>query len=232
MLIGSGLLATAFSATFLHREDVCIYAAGVSNSSCLDKNEFERERVRLHEALTDWDSDRLFVYFGTCSVADPDAKHTPYVLHKLAMEHLVSAHANHLVVRLPQVAGRTPNPHTLLNYLQARIARSEAFQLWMLARRNIIDGDEVVAISTQLVERKSNQNLVINVANITNYSMLEIVQAMERSVGKRAIYQSLERGSGYEIDTSSILPILPSAGVNFGPGYLQRVADKYYGKAH
>ncbi|MGC2166995.1 MAG: NAD-dependent epimerase/dehydratase family protein [Gallionella sp.] len=232
MLIGSGLLATAFAATFSHREDVCVYAAGVSNSSCLDRSEFEREKARLHEALKNWDADRLFVYFGTCSVADPDAKHTPYVQHKLAMERLVSAHPNHLVVRLPQVAGRTPNPHTLLNFLHARISRSEAFQLWMLARRNIIDVDDVVALSSQLVESNGSHNVVINVANTTNYSMLEIVQAMERSVGKSAIYQSLERGSGYEIDTSTILPILQSAGVAFGPGYLQRVADTYYGKAY
>ena len=43
MLIGSGMLARAFSGAFLQREDVCIYAAGVSNSSCTDAHEFARE---------------------------------------------------------------------------------------------------------------------------------------------------------------------------------------------
>lgn len=232
MLIGSGLLATAFAATFLHREDVCIYAAGVSNSSCTDQQEFDRERARLGESLKTWQPDGLFVYFGTCSVADPDAKHTPYVLHKLAMEQLVSARSNYLIVRLPQVAGRTPNPHTLLNFLHARISRSEAFPLWTLARRNVIDVDDVVSISTRLVDSESSRNVVVNVANISNYAMLEIVQALERSVGKPAIYQKVERGSGYEIDTSYIMPVLPSAGVDFDRDYLQRVTDKYYGKAH
>jgi len=51
MLIGSGLLVHAFSRAFLQREDVCIYAAGVSNSSCTDTHEFARECQRLGDAL-------------------------------------------------------------------------------------------------------------------------------------------------------------------------------------
>jgi nucleoside-diphosphate-sugar epimerase len=232
MLIGSGLLATAFAKTFSHRDDVCIYAAGVSNSSCVERSEFDRERVRLGEALKRWRPAQLFVYFGTCSVGDPDAKGTQYVLHKLAMEELVAAHQNHLILRLPQVAGRTPNPHTLLNYLHAHISRSEAFQLWLKARRNIIDVDDVVAISRKLFESNSRQSNVFNVANTVSYSMPEIVNAMERTVGKPAIYKPVERGTGYDIDTSAIVPILPLAQVEFGPDYLQRVVNKYYRPAH
>ena len=143
MIIGSGLLAHAFSSAFLQREDVCIYAAGVSNSSCTDAHEFARERQRLEDALRQAMHVDTFVYFGTCSVADPDSQNTPYVQHKLAMERLVQAHPQGLILRLPQVAGKTSNPHTLLNYLYARISRSEKFDLWSRAKRNIIDVAEV-----------------------------------------------------------------------------------------
>lgn len=110
------------------------------------------------------------------------------------MEALVTHHPRHLILRLPQVAGRTPNPHTLLNYLYARISRGESFRLWRNARCNIIDVDDVAAI------------------------------------GKHAIYESTERGSGYPIDTRAISHLLEDAGVTFGPDYLERVLDKYYGK--
>ena len=93
----------------------------------------------------------VFVYFGTCSVADPEVRHTAYVQHKLAMEQMVSAHSRNLILRLPQVAGKTPNPHTLLNFLYGRIARSESFNLWSKARRNIIDVADVTAIAEQLI---------------------------------------------------------------------------------
>lgn len=231
MLIGSGLLAQAFAPTFSRRDDVCIYAAGVSNSSCADPREFMRERQRLVDALQQARHVDAFVYFGTCSVADPEASDMPYVRHKLAMERLVAAHPRHMILRLPQVSGKTPNPHTLLNYLYARISRSEAFCLWHNARRNIIDIDDVVAIAGLLIADSAMRNITLNIANPVNYPMADIVRAMEKAVGKRALYETLERGSGYPVDIRAIRPILDAAGVKFGSGYLERVIGKYYGKS-
>jgi len=231
MIIGSGLIAHAFRASYAHCDTVCIYAAGVSNSSCSDVHEFARERLRLAAAL---DQARLldaFVYFGTCSVGDPEAQHTPYVQHKLAMEQLAATHPRYLILRLPQVAGITPNPHTLLNYLYAHIARSEAFQLWRKAKRNIIDVDDVAAIASQLIADPAARRLTINIANSHSDTMHDIVAAMERVVGKPAIYESLDRGSEYAIDTRAILPLLDKAVVKFGGDYLERIIGKYYAKA-
>lgn len=231
MLIGSGLLAQAFAPAFAQREDVCIYAAGVSNSSCVDAHEFERERKRLAEVMRLAARADAFVYFGTCSVADPEARDTPYVRHKLAMEQLVAGHPRHLILRLPQVAGRTPNPHTLLNYLYARISRSESFCLWRNARRNIIDIDDVVDIADRLIADPGMRNVTLNIANTASYGMADIVSAMEKVVGKHAVCEVAERGSGYPIDVRAILPVLNAVGVKFGEGYLERVIGKYYGRA-
>ena len=231
MIIGSGLIAHAFRTAYAHSETVCIYAAGVSNSGCSDAHEFVRERQRLTAALQQARHADCFVYFGTCSVADPEAQHTPYVQHKLAMEQLAATHPRYLILRLPQVAGRTPNPHTLLNFLYAHIARSEAFQLWNKARRNIIDVDDVAAIANLLIEDTSARNITVNIANPVSYAMADIVGAMERVVGKRAIYDLVERGSEYTIDTSAIRSALDKANVQFGDGYLETVIGKYYAKA-
>ena len=230
MLIGSGLLASVFSDAFSQRDDVCIYAAGVSNSGCIDSHEFAREQERLTAALRETMRFDVFVYFGTCSVADPEAQNTLYVQHKLAMERLVRAHPRYLILRLPQVAGRTPNPHTLLNYLYARISRSESFSLWIKAKRNIIDVDDVAAIARRLIADGSVRNTTLNIANVVNYPMTDIVRAMERVIGKRAVYDIVERGSEYDVDTSAIFPMLKNAGVDFGKDYLERVIEKYYAK--
>ncbi|MFC7300109.1 NAD-dependent epimerase/dehydratase family protein [Herminiimonas aquatilis] len=228
VIIGSGLLAQAFSDAFPSREDLCIYAAGVSNSGCTDSNEFIRERHRLADALQQAMDVDAFVYFGTCSVADPDALNTPYVQHKLAMEQMVAVHPRNLILRLPQVAGKTPNPHTLLNFLYARIFRSEAFDLWYSAKRNIIDVVDVALIAQQLVANNSMRNRALNVANVISYSMADIVRAMESVIGKPAIYNVVERGSEYQIDTSIIIPILGNAGVDFDHNYLEKIVEKYY----
>jgi nucleoside-diphosphate-sugar epimerase len=231
MIIGSGLLARTFAPEYSHRDDVCIYAAGVSNSNCKDAHEFERERQRLLAALKQAGRDTTFVYFGTCSVADPEACDTPYVQHKLAMEHLVSKHPRYLILRLPQVAGKTPNPHTLLNYLYARISRSESFNLWRNARRNIIDVDDVFAIARELLNDDKMRNVAVNIANPVSYSMPDIIQAVEYAVGKTAIYEIAERGSGYPINIDVIRPILDRIAVRFDEGYLKRLSRKYYGNA-
>jgi nucleoside-diphosphate-sugar epimerase len=224
------LLARAFSPLFANDADVCIFAAGVSNSSCTDKQEFAREQQRLTEAITKAKHIGVFVYFGTCSVADPEALNTHYVQHKLAMEQLVSLYPRHLIIRLPQLAGRTPNPHTLLNYLYARISRSEAFSLWNNAKRNVIDVDDAVSIAYELVTDDTVRNTTMNIANPANYSMNNIVNAMERAVGKHAIYRLVERGSEYFIDTSATYLAKEKAGVKFGESYLQQVVGKYYEK--
>lgn len=232
MIIGSGLLAQAFTPAFSLRADVCIYAAGVSNSSCTAPHEFARERERLLKALDTTHDVHAFVYFSTCSIADPEAKTSPYVQHKIAMEQLVTAHPRYLILRLPQVAGKTPNPHTLLNYLHAHISRSEEFQLWQNAYRNIIDVDDVAAITTHLIADPAMRSMTLNIASPDCYPMTAIVHAMEKAVGKHAIYESIERGSHYPINIPEMLPILDAAGVKFGPDYLDRVIGKYYGKSH
>lgn len=230
VIIGSGLMAKSFPHAFLQREDLCIYAAGVSNSSCTDAREFARERQRLADAMQQAMHVDAFVYFGTCSVADPESRNTPYVQHKLAMEKIVRTHSKNLILRLPQVAGKTPNPHTLLNFLYARISRSESFSLWSKAKRNIIDVTDASSIAQQFIADSSLRNTTLNIANVLNYPMAHIVSAMEHVIGKRAIYDVVERGSEYLIDISAILPVLEKAGVEFGNGYLEKVINRYYEK--
>jgi nucleoside-diphosphate-sugar epimerase len=229
LIIGSGLLARSFEKFQHSLPGVCIYAAGVSNSSCADANEFLREEKRLSKALAEVPLEYTFTYFGTCSIGDPDAQKTEYVQHKLAMEKMVAGRASYLICRLPQVAGKTPNPNTLLNYLYAKISRSEAFSLWSKARRNIIDVDDVADIVYQALVDREFRNTILNIANPVCHSMFDIVKAMERVVGKSAIYYATERGTSYTIDTQRIQGIAEKKGIDFGDNYLDRVLDKYYG---
>ena len=86
MIIGSGLLARAFSPHFANCVRSCVYAAGVSNSRCSDQREFNREHDRLVEAMAQYNSADLFLYFGTCIANGPLKSASPYVQHKIKME--------------------------------------------------------------------------------------------------------------------------------------------------
>jgi nucleoside-diphosphate-sugar epimerase len=230
MIIGSGLIAKAFAPYFAASPSIWIHAAGVSNSGCSDPREFERDRLRLVDALQAGANADAFVYFSTCSIMDPNASNSAYVRHKIEMERLVSEHPNFIVVRLPQVAGKTPNPHTLLNYLYAKVARSERFVIWKNATRNIIDIDDVACIIARLLKDNKSRRITINVASPVSYPIASIVAVMEKAVGKRALTEEVDDGAAYEIDTSQIRPIIDELGLSFDSIYLTRVIEKYYGK--
>jgi len=230
MIIGTGLIARAFIPHLQALAGACVYAAGVSNSSCTDSREFERERERLGAALASASPSGLFLYFSTCSVDDPAARETAYVRHKVAMEDLVRQHGRYLVVRLPQLAGSTPNPHTLLNHLYARIVRSERFAVWRGATRNIIDVDDAARIVTDLVVSENASGETVNVANSRSYGILEIVGTMERVLGQQAIFDIIDRGGSYAIDIDRIHAALHRCGIAFPDDYLHRVIRKYYGR--
>jgi nucleoside-diphosphate-sugar epimerase len=228
MIVGSGLIARTFAVHASALDRVCLYAAGVSNSSCSDESEFERDRLRLQTTLARVDPAMLFAYFSTCSVEDPWSCDSPYIRHKVQLEELVRGRERHVVVRLPQVAGKTPNPHTLLNYLYSRIARSERFELWRNASRNIIDMDDVAAIVVDLIKHENVGGETVNVANSRNSTVLEIVAAMEATIHRCAIYSNLDKGSAYAIDTRRITDAVRRQGVIFDTSYLMRTLGKYY----
>lgn len=231
MIVGSGLLARAFNPYFGAVPELCVYAAGVSNSTCYDEREFARERNRLKAAMAQYESAELFLYFGTCSANGSLGRASPYVQHKIQMEQIVSAHRHHLILRLPQLAGQTQNPHTLLNYLFSRVSRSERFPIWKNARRNIIDVDDVARIGASLILGEGARGECMDVANFSDTAMPDVVEMMAKVVGKNTICDYLDCGDVHPIDTQRIRAVVERCGIVFGTDYLERVIKKYYGKA-
>jgi nucleoside-diphosphate-sugar epimerase len=144
------------------------------------------------------------------------------------MESLVRAHAPFLIIRLPQVAGRTPNPHTLLNHLHARIRRSERFDLWHRASRNVINVDDVASLAVDLLLHERARSETINIANPNNSTMTEIVRTLEHITQRRAICNLLDRGGEYMIDTSRIEASIQRCKIRFDETYLLRTLTKFY----
>ncbi len=227
-ILGDGMLATAFSKGLVRNRSVIVYASGVSRSDCVEADHFERERTLLINTLAQATDDRPFLYFGTCSVYDPDVCDRPYVRHKQAMEALVLSHPVGLVVRLPQVAGPNAPPNTLLASLVARIRTGQEVQVWEHAARNIVDVDDVVRIVDAWLSLPLPACRVLNVANPKSISVMEIVGTIESALGLKAKVVRISKGAAYHIDTQPMLAAAALAQVAFGPDYLHRVVRKYF----
>jgi nucleoside-diphosphate-sugar epimerase len=228
VIVGRGLIARAFEAAFGDDAGVVIFASGCSNSDETSAAAFAREEALLRETLAATSSH--VVYFSTCSVVDPERNATPYVRHKLAMERLASQGASFSVFRLPQVAGHTDNPHTLMSFLHSRIAGGATFAVWRNAWRNIIDVEDMAAIATEMIRDPGCRRRVLNIASPSAVRVPELVRTYERVLGVAARVEEIDRGSHYDVDIAECSAVAGRLGIEFGPDYVERVVRKYYGR--
>lgn len=226
VIIGRGLLARAFEPYFVGDPRVVIFASGVSNSLENRSSEFAREHSLLHHHLSD-DAKRI-VYFGSCGVTALEHELTPYMRHKQSMESLVLSRPGGLVLRLPQVVGRTRNIHTLTNFLYDRISSGEHFTVWAHAERNLVDIDDVAAIGAALATEANIHPSTIAIAAEQSSLTPEIVKIFEAVLEKTANYSIVEKGTAMTIDTTQTKEVSARLGINLGDGYIARVIAKYY----
>ena len=221
MVIGNGLLARRFE-SYQADESVLIFASGVSNSKTKNLEAYAREVALLEKCIQEH-PDKTLVYFSTCSIYDPDEKHSRYVQHKLAIEKTIQTTAAHYYIfRVSNVAGRSTNPNTLLNYFFYHIRNGINFDLWTTACRNIIDIDDVFFIASRLLKDKSASGRPINIASPFNYPVREIVSAIEAFLNTKSNYVEVNKGSCFDISLPDIETILKDSPAIFDSNYLSR----------
>jgi len=229
MIVGRGLIASAFAKRFTPEEGVTIFASGVSNSSETCVAAFARESECLKQSIAQ--SPGIFVYFSTCSIGDHERQNSPYVQHKILMEKIVAQSPQFIIFRLPQVVGRTSNPYTLTNYIHEQIISDSQFQVWKHAWRNIIDVDDIVSIAEHMIREPHSAyiNQIINIACPSSISILALVKTFESLMSKRARYSLIEQGDRYDIKVERAVEVANKLGIAFGADYVEKVIEKYYG---
>ncbi len=230
MIIGNGLIARAFKNQYGHSKDVLIFASGVSNSISPLESDFVREKNLLLSVLNlSLYANFTIVYFSTCSIPSIGfSEISPYVKHKIEMEALVSKFQKYLIIRLPQIAGFSKNPHTLLNYLFNHISTSSRFEAWPKAMRNIIDISDVLKITKFIIDNKLVVNSFINVVNTHNHTVHEIIKCFEDITKKKALYFEKNQFSKTIVNTESLNQYLDELNITFDNNYLPNVLCKYY----
>ena len=200
MIIGNGILANAIR--FYDREDVIFFASGVSNS--LEKNpaEFERE-ISLLKSVMNQHPDKKLIYFSTCSIYDASKTASPYVMHKLTIEKIIEEqHSNFIIFMVGNAVGRGGNPNTLINFLKSSILSENKLTIHNNARRILIGTDDIASFVGKYINDFNHE--IINLAYPYQYSLPEILSALEDHLGKKANYESVDEGSFYNIEFNNL----------------------------
>lgn len=213
---GTGMIAKAFKD--LNFPNVALFAAGVSYSGCIDEKEYEREKIEL-ESFINKNQGKLVLYFSSF-VALSGAN--MYAIHKQKMENLIKIlSSNYLIIRLPQVAGRTSN-NTLLASFVRKVVNGETIEIHSNATRRLIFIDDIVRIVSKLI-LMNVKNDVINIAPEKSISPHEIVRLINKELGTQANISVVDCGEAQDAPVNSLREIV---GINdriFDVGYQEWV---------
>ena len=226
MVVGSGLLANTFK-SYSDNEDVIIFASGVSNSGCVDSEQFKRELdlVSMYQP-----SENLFVYFSTSSIEDPFLKGSLYIKHKLEIEFYIKSNfQRYLIVRLPNVVGKTKNPNTLINFVYNCVQRKEKMDIQLKASRYLIDVADIFSHLNKVIVNEADLNKTVNLIIAKKLSVLQIVESFETHLGKNIEKEiSPNAGGDYLLEVDNIFNKYGISNLVEGKEYLDKLIEKYY----
>ncbi|MBD8084310.1 NAD-dependent epimerase/dehydratase family protein [Chryseobacterium caseinilyticum] len=225
MITGNGLIAKSLQS--IDSDDVLFFASGVSNSLETRTSEFEREHTLLKSKIEE-NPGKTFVYFSTCSIYDSSKNNSHYVLHKLKMEQIIADLCkNYFILRISNAVGNGGNPNLLVNYLVREIKSNAKITLHTKATRNLIDVDDLCAITENILKNFSS-NQIINLAYLQNFSIIEITEAISAVLMTEPLLQLQNEGSGYEIEVSKIEDYFRKNNLTDKEQYLINLITKYY----
>lgn len=225
MIVGNGLIASLF--TECDQENIIFFASGVSNSLETKKEEFLREENLIKKTIIE-NPNKVFIYFSTCSIYDSSKVESQYVLHKLKMEQIIiQLCPQYLILRLSNAVGNGGNPNLLMNYLVRSVKNKEIINVHTKATRNLIDVEDIKNITNQLID-KQYFNKIINIAYPENYTIIEILEIMEKFYQTKLYLNLVKSGSGYAIDTHDVESYFIQHALTNKETYLHKILEKYY----
>ena len=218
MIIGNGLIANTFK-EYNFSENFIIFASGVSNSINPSVSDFNREYDLLMNIKCENISEKCLVYFSSCGVI---AENSQYYTHKKTMELLVQNNfKKYIILRLPQVIGKSKNNSTLINFLTNSIENYTKIQLFNNATRYFIEVNDLLSIFNYLIQNNENFNKIHNIAIPIKYTIFEILNIIENILKKNANYDIIEGGTDYTLDLRYINNILYNLNLHYDKNYLK-----------
>ena len=224
MIIGEGLIATAFKRKYIDNGKNVIFASGVSNSSETDPLKFSREKKLLTNTILNY-PDKQIIYFSTILIGYKD---NPYYQHKEDMEELIKKTSQYyLIFRIPQLIGEKGNSNTIINYLVNTIRNKKEFNVYGNVKRAIIDVEDIVDF-VRYCENKANCN-IISIAGIEKLSVIDLSKKIGYILNVEPIIKIQEKTENDKwtlLDSDIFKDFLHDLKI-IPVGYTERIIKKY-----
>lgn len=207
-------------------ESVCVFASGVSDSSEIEVTKYIKEFELLKKTLGE-NEDKLFVYFSTLSILRYD--YTEYVKHKLFIESYIQNKSNNfLILRLPNIVGKTKSQNQLLPFLYNSILENKTIQLNLETYRDLLDVEDLPKIVECCLTNKifgtinASLDNKIRVIDIVEY-LIKTHNVKNSKIELTDNHQNIE----YLSDIQNYFEELTTKNVTMNP---YKIIQKYYSK--
>ena len=196
-IIGSGFIASGFKKhlNFIKKNNIIIYAAGISNSLEVRRKKLNIEISRLKKFIQD--NKKKLVYISTYSVNDNSRKNKLYVKNKIKIEKIIKSNINdYIIIRLPEIIGKSKNPNTLTNFFYNNLIKNKPFKVFKNSRRNLLDIDDAIKNCLKIIKINKKKNKIINLLNRRFYTPLQIVSSFEKILKKKVFMNLMTQSLG------------------------------------
>lgn len=236
-IIGRGIIAQGLAKLTKETNGTIIFATGVSNSSCDNQIEYDRECNLLYKTINYCQkNNQKLVYFSSAGTIyeNSDEKkdeHSPlfptslYGKNKVFSESvIINSGVEYLIVRLPNVVGPKQNKNQLFSALVLQAINGNA-NIFQNASRDLIDIEDICDILNTLL-KMDIKNEVIIIASGYSTPVLDIFNEILRVVGKKANI-TLSSGGNTQVFSNKKLNYLLSGKLKFTPVYYRHLIQKY-----
>lgn len=226
MIVGNGLIATAFKNSHIDFSNYTIFASGVSNSKLEDPSAFEKELFLIKEYLN---TKRKFIYFSSIHMLDPSQNHSMYVEHKIKIEKFIETNfSDYIIYRLPIVVGKGGNEKSLFNFLYRSIVDKINMDILIDSFRYIIDVEDVVYFVANTLNINTK---IVNLVFDKPYNIIELINTFEEILKVKALYTKHTGGDFFKVENSELKKNITNPQILLecsSNEYIKHIIKKYY----
>ena len=224
MIIGDGLIATAFLEKYDKDKNIIIFASGVSNSQEINKSQFLREKNLLNKTIKE-NPNIKFIYFSTILIG---YKTNPYYSHKKEMEDLIKkSSTNYIIFRVPQLIGEKGNHNNLINSLVTTLKNKEEFNVYGDVKRAVMDVIDLINL-VDYCKDKVNR-ITVNIAGIEKLAVIDLYKKIGYILDINPIIKIKDKkeDDGWTLLSSDIFNDYMNDSKIESSGYTEKIIKKY-----
>ncbi len=230
-IIGNGFIGKSLNKIKkdLIRTNYIIYAAGISHSKTKSKRNLNKE-LNSFKIFSKNNFSKKVIYISTADVTNNISNKSLYVKNKIKIEKLVKKKfKDYIILRLPQIIGKSKNKNTLVNYFYFNIKNNKPLVLIKNFKRNVLDIDDILKLLKIIIYSKKTKNKVIILSNKYSVQPIDIVKIFEKKLNKTVNFKFKKiKKQIWPLYYQKNAHYFRKAKITFDRNYLLKAINKYY----